>query len=327
MTSLEPSVDYALIHPIYLDTAMMISFLAHLEGGVATGEEETHRLTGAHERLLKARAGFRFRLPAAANVEAGGEGSDHRKDESTTETKSERIRTAASLFNGLYDVLVQDKQLRPMETVEDLDTLEVGQLVRFLGGYRGNPLEDMLSFFGTLLPYMIEQKEIERAALESAKGKAKSGGRSGNPAAKEAAKQALESLGSIENVAETAEQEWGLKFIVRMADEIADAPVHDILMSTDTGLNVVLTVSSEYYGRATHEYLRAGEFNVIGKVTRFIPEGDQIDLSRRTVLGAAGPTMANDAISGLRDLAPGLDTSSSIVEGPCVQVLPMAIYL
>jgi|GEM_PF-5551139 len=47
MTTSNPG--YNLAYPVYLDVPMMVSFLAHLEGGVATHEEETKTETGARE--------------------------------------------------------------------------------------------------------------------------------------------------------------------------------------------------------------------------------------------------------------------------------------
>lgn len=39
----EQPTGYQLAHPVYLDVAMMISFLAYLEGGVVTPEEATQK--------------------------------------------------------------------------------------------------------------------------------------------------------------------------------------------------------------------------------------------------------------------------------------------
>jgi hypothetical protein len=57
----EDQSGYVLAHPVYLDVAMMISFLAYLEGGVITQEEETQKEGGARERVLKGRAGVSTR--------------------------------------------------------------------------------------------------------------------------------------------------------------------------------------------------------------------------------------------------------------------------
>jgi hypothetical protein len=97
---------YSLVHPVYLDVPMMISFLAHLEGGVSTHEEETQRDAGARERALKGRAGLRLRFVPVLDAEVGSEGSMQRRDESSVESKTERHHTAASLFNLLYEYLI-----------------------------------------------------------------------------------------------------------------------------------------------------------------------------------------------------------------------------
>ena len=83
----EEQPGYVLAHPVYLDIAMMISFLACLEGGVVTQEEETQKEGGARERALKGRVGLRARLPWALDAEAGSEGSTQRRDEASLESK------------------------------------------------------------------------------------------------------------------------------------------------------------------------------------------------------------------------------------------------
>ena len=184
----DPAPGYVLAHPVYLDVAMMISFLAYLEGGVVTGAEETTKEAGTRERALKGRAGFRARLPWALDAEAGSEGSANRREETSLESKSARQHTAASLFN-------------------------------------------------------------------------------------------------------------------------------------------LLTVSSEYYSATTNEYLRAGSFRVIGKVTRIVEESDAINLTRRTFLGAADSELVPDMIGNVRSGTFRLDVADPIVGSPAVQILPMAIFI
>jgi hypothetical protein len=127
MTDEQP--DYLLVHPVYLDVTMMISFLACLEGGVVTQEEETQKEAGARERALKGRAGLRARLPWAFDAEVGSEGSTQRRDEIALESKSVRQHTAASLFNLLYEYLVTGNQLVNLSQADQLQGLHPGQLV------------------------------------------------------------------------------------------------------------------------------------------------------------------------------------------------------
>lgn len=331
MSMTEQPVPYNLAHPIYLDVAMMVSFLAYLEGGLVTQEEETKKEIGARERLLRGRAGLRARLPWALDAEAGAEGSSQRRDESSFESKTARQHTAASLFNLLYEYLRNDGQLIDLTEPDQLGGLRSGQLVELAGEYLGNPLEDVLAFLGTVHPYLAAQQEAQRAAVADAAQRARKAQRSGSPAkraqAQAAPPDAAEILAALAQQSQNSEAEFGLQMMLRMAEEIKAVPVHDLLLRIPTGLKAVLTVSSEYYSSDTNEYLRAGEFHVVGKVTRIVTGDNTINLTRRTLVGAAQPTVAQELMAGMRTEEIQLDIADPIVAAPAVQVLPMAIFL
>ena len=113
-----------------------------------------------------------------------------------------------------------------------------------------------------------------------------------------------------------------------MAQDLENAPVHDLLFRTAGQLEAVVTVASEFYSVVTNENLREGHFRVVGKVTRVLSADDSINLTRRTVMGAAGPKMAQDTIGGINN-AEGLNlgVADPIVKGPALQVLPMSIFV
>ncbi len=267
----DQQIGYQLAHPVYLDVAMMISFLAYLEGGVVTHEEATQTEAGARERVLKGRAGLRARLPWAL-------------DEMT-------------------------------------------------GEYLGNPLEAILAFVATMYPYYAEQQKAQLAAAAEAADKLKKAQKSGNPARRAQAQPAApvpdlaEMLSTVVEQAKDQESEFGLQMMLRMAQEITHVPVHDLLFRMPSGLQAVLTVSSEYYSPETNEYLRAGEFRIIGKVTRVITGGNTINLTRRTVVGVANPATAQDLVANAETENIKLDVADPIVTAPAVQVLPMAIFI
>lgn len=326
-----PGRGYNLAHPVYLDVPMMTSFLAHLEGGVAVHEEATERESGARERALKGRAGLRLRLFPLGDGEVGIEGSQQRRDETSFEYRTERHHTAASLFNILYDYLQEDEQVISLSLASQLAELHSGELIELAGEYLGNPLEEVLAFFATILPYIEAQEEVEKSALEAAAKKAKGSHRSGSPAKRAAApaaeQEAAAALTVLQESLENRDREFGARMVLRMGEDISVAPVHDLLFRTSEGLAAVVTVSSEFSSRTTNEYLRAGGFRVVGKVTRVVNEGDSINLTRRTVLGAAGPAVAQQIVGSVQGTDVQLDVANPIVEGPAVQILPMAIFI
>lgn len=123
------------------------------------------------------------------------------------------------------------------------------------------------------------------------------------------------------------ESEFGVKMMLKMAEDIQHVPAHDLLFRMASGLQAVLTVSSEYYSPEIHEYLRAGEFRIIGKVTKVITDSDTINLTRRTVVGVANPALAQSLVAGTQTEDIKLNAADPIVTAPAVQILPMAIFI
>lgn len=322
---------YSLVHPVYLDVPMMVSFLAYLEGGVSTQEEETKKEATARDRALKGRAGFRLRLPTFLDVDAGSEGASQRRDESSLESNTQRHHTAASLFNLLYEYLQEDQEIVRLDHPTQLGSLKSGQLVEVAGEYVGNPLEDVLALFGTLLPYVVEQQKAQQAAAAAALERTRKS-QKGHTTPKRSGVQPssddlTEALAALVQQGEDAQKEFGIVMLRRMVEDIQRVPVHDLLLKTGTGLQVVLTVASDYYSAATNEYLRAGEFRVVGKVTRVLDGERTINLTRRTVLGVAGPGTAQELMASFKSEEFNLELADPIVTAPAVQILPMAIFL
>lgn len=327
---------YNLLHPLYLDIPMMVSFLAHLEGGVVIEEEQTSRQSGARERLLKGRAGLRARFGPLVSGDVGAEGSTQHKDEDSLESKTNRHHTAASLFNLLYSYLVEDEQLALIEEAADLNTLKSGQLVELAGEYLGNPLEESLAALGAVFPYLQAQREAEAGAQAEQqkrqrgvqRSKRNANQRSSSQTDEDAEAAALAALTELVQQAEAQAQEVGLMIIRQMAEDINKVPVHDVLVRTNGGVNAVLTVDSAFYTPTTNEYLRAGEFRVVGKVTRVLRDDRSINLTRRTVIGVTQPETAREMLSGLTgNEGISLDLADPIVVAPGLQILPMAIYV
>ncbi|MGX5655226.1 DUF6414 family protein [Geodermatophilus nigrescens] len=312
-----PIPRYSLAHPIYLDVPMMLSFLAHLEGGVSVGEEETKMASGARERLTSGRLGARLKLLGVGDTDLAAEANSQRHDEASSESRTHRHHTAASLFNLLYDYLREDDQLVDLGTVEQLEELRSGHLVEMNAEYLGNPLEDVLAFVGSIASYMDMSQLTAGAGVSPP-----AGSRSSNPAKRAAAK------GSASAPPQAVPREPSVvELLVGMSDEISKTPVHDLLFQTEEGLKAVVTVSSEYYSEVTNEYLRAGEFRLVGKVTKVLRGEASINLTRRTVVGAAGPEMAESMVDSVNTSSMSLDVASPIVRAPAVQILPMAVFI
>lgn len=183
-------------------------------------------------------------------------------------------------------------------------------------------------------PYVAEQHKAQLAAASEAIEQLRKAQKSGNPAKRAQAQAAGQDLrapdpgDALATLTQQAkEAESGVNLMLRMAEEIRHVPVHDLLFRVPSGLQAVVTASSEYYSPETNEYLRAGEFRVIGKVTRIVTGGSTINLTRRTVLGAASPAIAQNIVASLKTGDMKLEVPDPIVAAPALQVLPMAIFI
>lgn len=313
---------YNLAHPLYLDVQMMVSFLAYLEGGVTFEGEETVTSSGSRSRSGKASG--KAKLPSIATwfgAELSAEGAIDRKLDESSEYKSARHHTAASLFNYLYAYLTEDEKISIVETAEDLTELRSGQLIQISGRYLGNTLSEVLNYFDRLLPYLEKHEEEEAAQKIAAKSKK----RSGNPAVR---------ASTPDSATEPTNEEEGMStkeiihLIKTMQDDLNGSAVQDLLLTTSADLKAILTVSSEYYSSETAEHLRAGDFVVLGKVTRILRESESINLARRTAVSVldeqATRTLVVEAAGAL---SISQETADPIISAPALQVLPMAIFV
>lgn len=304
----------------------------------------------------------RVRIPALVSLlgfDASGRMGRKEQEEATEEIKAVRQHTSASLFNALYEVLVTDGLLEPIEKAGDLSRLSPGDVVEIAGDFVGNPLEPMVAFFKQAVPYFEisnEGEPLPNVDLEAAEAqvaaanaeadelseRAAQAARSGNPAtragavalkqqsdaARKRGSDLVESVGLVmSQLAERHQQQLGIRILDQVAGELATTPVQDtVIISTD--FKAVLTMSAEFFTDATRAYLRAGIFRVVGKVTRLLREGDEINLLRRTVLGAAGPEFGRNMLNNVvKEDELKLETFDPIIKAPAIQVLPLAVFV
>jgi hypothetical protein len=146
-----------LAHPVYLDTEMLISFLASLEDGVSYSSEVAERYTAAKDR--EGEGTGRVSLPSIATLlglTLSAEGRYKRRSsaEEGVESKFVREHTAASLFNRLRLRLAEmpDALIR-VQSSDAFSDLTTGRLVEIQGEIIGNPLKQILDLLAALGPY------------------------------------------------------------------------------------------------------------------------------------------------------------------------------
>lgn len=312
-----------LVHPVYLDTPMMVSFVAALEGGVAYGDERTQRMLTAADREREGSA--RFGIPILSSLlslDMTGRLGAKDRQEGEEEVKVVRRHTEASLFNLLRHRLRTDGQIASIGAA-GLGELVPGQLIEISGEVVGNPLEQLFNLMRRILPYLgIDEEELRKPKKSGQKQRGNA--RSGNPAKR--------AQGSPIADAESSDEDMSIEDVVRMLfimrDDLDDAAVRDLVLIHADGMKAVLTLATEFLTNQTTDFLLGGRFTVLGKVTSVLEEDETINLTRRTALGLAGPETARGIVQSFttdNDLF--VEISDPIVEWPAVQILPLALFV
>lgn len=302
-----------LVHPLYLDVPMMISFLAALEGGgVAFEGEELARAATAEDRSKGASG--RVGLPAISalfGIDLTGRLESGSKEEESRETKVLRRHTESSLFNLLRHRLLAEQRVRHISDATD-EAIQTGDLVELEGDYIGNALQGIVDLFLKLLPYT----DLE----EEAKQRKKNPKKSGNPAVRaEAASQNSDDEDDPASV---------LRMMRIVHDDLESSAVEDVVLQGSSDFQAVLTLSREFLPAETQQQMMAARLRVLGKVSRVLHDGEIINLTRRTALGVTGPSAAQELVSSVMDLGEGhFSFGDPVVEAPALQIQPVAVFL
>jgi hypothetical protein len=304
-----------LVHPVYLDVPMLVSFVAAAEDGFALESEQTEKGATATDRSReaggRARAGFPG-LGALAGLDMSGRFRRGEQEEESRETKVIRQHTEASLFNLLRHTLMTEGRIRVTERADELDDIEIGALVEMSGEIVGNPLSQMLDLFSQILPYLGYDVEV----LMKPK-KRKDSSRSGNPATRAEA-----------SPTEDLDQEDLFRLLATMRDDLDSSSIRDLVLIGPENVRAVLTLSTEFLTAGAADRLLGGRFTVIGKVTRVLDSGESINLTRRTALGLGGPDLARQLVTDFTSEQELFVTiGDPVVEAPGVQLLPLAVFV
>lgn len=355
-----PKDPKQIVHPVYLDLPMVVSFVAALEGGVAYGDRRTMSSGSASSTSRGASAGLRIPLISTLfRLEMSGDLSRRQETELQEQVEVERQHTGASLFNllrwnlcgGGLDLV---KEVRSKDDVADLEPQD---LVEMSGVVESDPvlqiydaLQEVMtsvdhlaevsilsSLLGQGLDYLLAQAEgqedmawLVKALSRSAPDRPSQGESSRSGSGKrnpEPSRTQRQSSGSPGIAVEIIKQVRAL--VERLREDAKADPVTDFYLHNDpSGLRAVLTLSRKHLHEDGAPLMFGGEFTVIGKVTRVLAEeNEQIELLRRTLFGYVPADKVETVYRFITEQrALNLRLPNLVVRGPAVQILPIAVF-
>jgi hypothetical protein len=288
-----------LIVPVYLNQRIVFDMIAMLEGGISTVTRISSMESSAKgdDRRYGAAFGLSQALSSLLKIDISGNRLQKKDDSMAIKKDVERVHTPSSLMQSLRTRLKEEKRVTPVEKTYEP---EAGHIVEFTAFLRRNPLIQTLDAFVGLMDLAIIFTD----------NKKQPGARKGE---------------SDENTKTRKQMEKFLQ-ILRSGDTV------DIVSDAlESGHRAVITLEQEYLSDPTMSDLVDGQFNVLGKIIRVVPDANNaISLFRKSALSAMPKALLEQTFSPFSKLSKEQGFSIPDLEwdisGPVIHVLPISIF-
>ena len=306
------SEQIRLIHPIYLDIPMLVSFAAAIEGGLSFGAEVTREASTTAALAAEGDASFGFSglfsrfLDVSVDLKVAGA----HEDEKRSVVKSSRSHTEASVAILLYDRLRRDRgYIVDPATLEDAKGVEPGALVEIAGTVEKNAIDAMIDY-------------IDAADILSKLG-------SGVPKTPPVLSSGKRRGSGVRNDKQEFQSPLG-QMRALLDEDRKRTPISNVLLrcTVPNDITAILSLRTENLRDLTLSELHKNSVRVLGKVTRVIGQGDSMSPFENYGMALLSPSMLSGAFRQMLDnddLA--IEFSEVQVQGPALQVLPLMVFV
>lgn len=303
----EPPDRYPL--PLYLNQKYVFDVLSMMEGGFTQLETVTERDAGTAERSHEVKGGVGFsNVFGLLNVSLGGGRAQKSGSEQSREVAAERVHTPNSLFARMRERLYEEGLVG---TILDANA-PPGRFVELTLRLEKNPLLEGLESLESVMKLALVFDDSQSQAQPSGRHSRSQGGGGGR---------------------RKTENEMMAEQMSEMMGQLKTGETLDLLATTPGAPDsprVVLTLDTAYATDPSLSDLIDGEYRVLGKVTRAIPDSgaETINLLRKTSLGRLQGSVLDELTNVFRDDESPFDLPQMETEvaGPAVQILPIAIF-
>jgi len=243
---------------------------------------------------------------ALLGVSFKGERGTEKGTEMQAEILEEKVHTPTSLFSKLRAMLKQQQLIKEIPTQEgSIEGLKSGQFIEFRAVLRKNPLVDTLEGFKQLMSVAVI---FTGEQTKGAKGRKPKGGR----------RQDQLIMQQLDGMLSALTESNSIELIA----EVLDTPT----------IKAILSAELDYFKDRSASEIIDGEFRVLGKVVRVVQpdSGETINLLRKTSFGRFPRKIFDELANAFVEVEeigikfPELITE---IEGPTLQVIPIAIFI
>jgi hypothetical protein len=301
--------EIPLIHPIYLDVPMLVSFAAAVQGGISLASEITqgNKLGGSGSGNASGEFNLSSLFKSLFETSAKASGEATISGESQVVRKESRSYTEASIAIILYHELKQkDRSIIELSKAQDAKELPIGALVEISGTIEKNTID-------SIIDYAAAADILIGMSPDQSQGPAPSGrGKSATPAK---VKQQRSEAGRIADF---------------LDQDRKRTPISNVILRTpqELGLGVVISLRTANLRDLTLSELHKNNVRVVGKVTRHIPPGDSMVSFENYGMAMLDREMLSSMFKSIA-MTEGFaaDLGDFVVEGPAIQVLPLMIFV
>jgi len=313
----------SLLYPIYLDTPMMVSFVAALEGGYALENalKTVNESLGEMSGQMSGEFGLSkiFTSLAAANIKGSGniDGKLTKSEESQIVLK----HTEASLFMRLRDELISKERVLFLDSYDEQQWKQIRpfDIVEISGIIHLSPINEIIRMGERIIPF-IQQNVTQQPSPSNKNKKTQS----------HTNIQQTKTTSVTTTSTNAGNSEAVISLIKVLRADLEASPLFDMLLKHEGSWNksAIIDLSARVLSLEDQERLRCGKVVVLGKATRILDKGETISLYRRSVFGYA----AQDIITKTAlefNAVPGMSIKleAANVEYPAIEIVPMAIYV
>ncbi|NJN71982.1 MAG: hypothetical protein HC799_03775 [Limnothrix sp. RL_2_0] len=295
----------SLIHPIYLDIPMLVSFAAALQGGFSLEAEVTAEKKRGNTISGDAagKIGLSKLFTVIGEAEGNAEFNGNRSQEVYETRKESKAYTEASIAIRLYHQLREAKgYIFEPKDFNDFTQYSPGTLIEVGGVIKKNAVYTVID--------CIDAVSILSKMATPPKPKSPS---------------------SKKGFSAHRSEEPELKYIRDVLDEDRQrTPLSNILLkcSQPPNLNAIVTLRTANLRDLTLSELNQNSVRIVGKITRKISEGEKVNSFENygmAMLNSESLRTMFSQITSQSELS--IDFSEIEVSGPAIQILPLMIFV
>lgn len=300
-----------LIHPIYLDVPMLVSFAAAIQGGLSLESEVTREKGASKGAALEATTSFGLSqwfsnlIDATAGVSVSGTASG-----TSQETRREmKSHTESSVAILLYDELRKNSDYLVLPRDADgLTKIKPGALVEIAGTLEKNAIDAVIDYIdaANILSSFGSQPQIVPPQNKPGQRRRDT---------KPERKSSNTELGALRDVLDKDRKR---------------TPISNAILrcSEPQGITVVITLRTANLRDLTLAELHKNNVRVVGKVTRIIEDGQSMSAFENYGMSLVKPEILDGLFSAMTESDDIVAEFSEVqIKGPAVQLLPLMIFV